>query len=128
MNRRSEQQGRGAPEWGPAPLLTLIVGCALAVLAGLVLAVVAALTEEKSVTPIGDQRHPTVGPKVRALITLAVWSGWFEGSYGDVWQGTFNGTPLVGRRVGPELAQRELEGVAHGTYVALRGGEEVTAL
>jgi hypothetical protein len=49
MRRRVERRGSGTPEWGRARLLTLLVVSALvalAVLAGLVLAVVAALTQD----------------------------------------------------------------------------------
>jgi hypothetical protein len=49
MNRRQKHQRSGTAEWGPVRLLTLLVVSALvtlAVLAGLVLAVVAALTGE----------------------------------------------------------------------------------
>jgi hypothetical protein len=48
--RRPEHRGSGTPEWGPARLLTLAVASALvalAVLAGLVLTVIGALTEEE---------------------------------------------------------------------------------
>ncbi|SOC48593.1 hypothetical protein SAMN05660748_1295 [Blastococcus aggregatus] len=51
MTRRHKSQGRGAAEWGPARLLTLLVVSALvalAVLAGLVLTVIAALTDGDS--------------------------------------------------------------------------------
>ena len=50
MRRRAEHPVRDTPEWGPARLLVLIVVSALvalAVLAGLVLVVVGALTEDE---------------------------------------------------------------------------------
>ncbi len=54
MSRRVRPRGRGAPEWGPARLLALLVVCALvavAVLAGLVLTVVTVLTGDGSGAP-----------------------------------------------------------------------------
>jgi hypothetical protein len=50
MRRRPNRQGSGTPEWGPARLLTLLVVSALvalAVLTGLVVAVIGALTEDE---------------------------------------------------------------------------------
>ncbi|GAB3314401.1 hypothetical protein GCM10027451_29310 [Geodermatophilus aquaeductus] len=74
MRRRPERDAGGAPEWSPARLLVvaaLSALVALAVLAGVVLAVVAVLTDDESAPPAAGRKAPPSSATVSRQDALA---------------------------------------------------------